>query len=72
VLVYTTEDEARAANQTATSLREQALQASFEVAVRDGNQARDDAKRAEAEASVLRGQMLELRTTAQAKPGSPM
>ena len=60
------EDEARAANQTATSLREQAqaLQASFEVAVRDVNQARDDVKRAEAEASVLRGQMLELRTTA--------
>ena len=68
------EDDARTANQTATSLREQAqaLQASFEVAVRDGNQARDDAKRAEAEASVLRGQMLELRTTAQATAAGPV
>lgn len=68
------EDEARAANQTATSLREQAqaLQASFEVAVRDGNQARDDAKRAEAEASVLRGQVLELRTTAQVTAAGPV
>jgi hypothetical protein len=44
------------------------MQANFEVAVRDGNQARDEARRAEAEAAELRGHLLELR--AAVKPES--
>jgi chromosome segregation ATPase len=65
------ESEARTAMADNGKLREQAssLQANFEVAVRDGNQARDEARRAEAEAAELRGQLLELR--AAVKPELP-
>lgn len=58
------EEATRAASADTAKLREQASanQASFEVAIRDGNQARDEARRAEAEAAELRGQLLELRS----------
>jgi len=58
------EEATRATAADAAKLREQASanQANFEVAVRDSNQARDEARRAEAEAAELRGQLLELRT----------
>ncbi len=58
------EDDARRAMAETSRIREQnsSLQASFDAAVRDGNQARDYQRRVEAEASELRGQLLELRT----------
>jgi chromosome segregation ATPase len=65
------EGEARTSAADSAKLREQAssMQANFEVAVRDGNQARDEARRAEAEAAELRGQLLELRSAV--KPEVP-
>lgn len=58
------EGDARGAMAETSRIREQnsSLQASFDAAVRDGNQARDYLRRVEAEASELRGQLLELRT----------
>lgn len=58
------EDDARGALAETSRIREQnsSLQASFDAAVRDGNQVRDYQRRVEAEASALRGQLLELRT----------
>lgn len=57
------ETDARETAQANTKIREQAqaFQASFEAAVRDGNQARDELLRAQAEASELRGQLVEAR-----------
>jgi len=69
------ETDARETAQANTKIREQAqaFQASFEAAVRDGNQARDELLRAQAEASELRGQLVEVRAniTAQSLGGSP-
>lgn len=69
------ESDARSAIADSAKLREQAssMQLNFEVAVRDGNQARDEARRAEAEAGELRGQLLELRSVVkQELPATPV
>ena len=66
------ETDARDAVRENTTLREQAqtLQSSFEVAVRDGNHAREELLRAQAEASELRGQLVEVRASITAQsPG---
>lgn len=59
-----TEDDARGALSETAKIRKQnsSLQAAFEAAVVAGNKARESQRRAEAEASALRGQILELRS----------